>query len=102
MKKYEVNGRQMIYHMPTELDHHEAESLRKEMDLAIDSYQIKELVLDFGDTQFMDSSGVGVVIGRCKKMDFYQGKIKARNLSSRMVRLFEAAGLHKLVEREVV
>lgn len=88
----------LLVHMPRELDHHCAGGLRAEADLVIDTCKVKELVFDFGETEFMDSSGIGVVIGRSRKMGYHGGRVVAQNLSQRIEKLFVASGLHKLVQ----
>ena len=62
---YELKAGCLTISMPKELDHHSAEQLRMEADLLIDSYRVRSLVFDFAGTEFMDSSGIGVLIGRC-------------------------------------
>ena len=94
---YEVNGRMLVYAIPQELDHHVAKDLCRELDMLVDSYQIRELVLDFAQTEFMDSSGIGVIIGRCKTMQFHGGTICAKNLGRRVQTIFESAGLYKII-----
>jgi len=94
---YQVKGQKMIYQMPKELDHHIAQNLCRELDRLIDANQIKELVLDFERTDFMDSSGIGVVIGRSKTMQFHEGKIYAVNMGKRVAAIFQSAGLNKIV-----
>ena len=97
-KRYEVKGQALIYQMPKELDHHVATPLCKELDMLIEAYSIKELELDFGKTEFMDSSGIGVVIGRSKAMQYRNGSISATHLGRRVAMIFQSAGLHKIVE----
>ena len=46
----------------------------------------------------MDSSGVGVIIGRSRKLKFFEGHLLAQNMSERVEKLFRTAGLHKIVE----
>ena len=84
--------------MPKELDHHVAKDLCKRLDRLIESYVIKELVLDFRETEFMDSSGIGVIIGRGKTMQFRDGKICARHMGKRVSMIFQSAGLNRMVE----
>ncbi len=96
--KYKVSGQTLIYHMPKELDHHVAQKICKELDMLVDSYMVKELVLDFVDTEFMDSSGVGVIIGRSKTMHFHNGKLCVANMGKRVQTIFCSAGLQKIVE----
>lgn len=97
-KKYEVRGRGLIYRMPKELDHHVAQQLCKELDMLIETFSIQELELDFSETEFMDSSGIGVIIGRSKTMQYRGGKIKASHLSRRVAMVFQSVGLQKIVE----
>lgn len=97
-KKYEVKRNALIYQMPKELDHHVAQQLCKELDMLVESFGIKELELDFKQTEFMDSSGIGVIIGRSKTMQFHGGKIYASHMGRRVNMIFESAGLRKIVE----
>lgn len=97
-KSYEVKGQVLIYQMPKELDHHVAERLCKELDMLVEAFTIQELELDFAKTEFMDSSGIGVVIGRSKTMQFRGGRISASHLGKRVKMMFESVGLQKIVE----
>lgn len=101
VKDFEVKGTKMVYRMPRELDDHVAAQLRANMDVLIDSYGIRELVMDFENTRFMDSSGVGVIIGRCRKLGFYDGRVYAVNCNERMKKLFAVSGLNEIVMEEV-
>ena len=97
-KKYELRGQTLIFYMPKELDHHVASRLCKELDMLIESFAVRELELDFTHTEFMDSSGIGVVIGRSKTMQFRGGKLSASHLGKRVEIVFQSAGLEKIVE----
>lgn len=95
------NGRLTI-RMPKELDHHQANQLKMEADLMMEAYPVKELVFDFAGTEFMDSSGIGMIIGRCRNMNYHGGNVSARNLSPRVRKIFLVSGLHKLIQVEDV
>lgn len=95
---YQVEGNLLIYVMPKELDHHTAEKLCKELDMLVAAHQIKELILDFKETEFMDSSGVGIMIGRSKTMRFYDGHLYVKNMGKRVEGIFRAAGLYKMIK----
>ena len=97
-KKYEVYRTKLIYQMPKELDHHVAKELCKELDMLVESFGIKELELDFQKTEFMDSSGIGVIIGRSKTMQFRDGTISASHIGRRVEMIFRSAGLQKIVK----
>jgi stage II sporulation protein AA (anti-sigma F factor antagonist) len=86
--------------MPREVDHHAAAKIRSEADQVIDLYPVRRLVIDFAGTEFMDSSGIGVVIGRAKKMGYRKGDVIAVNLSGRVEKIFHISGLDELIRIE--
>ena len=96
--EYHMEKQELIIPMPKELDHHAAKTLGRGIDFLVDSWQIKKLVLDFAETQFMDSSGIGVIIGRKKTMDLYGGQLQVMHLGERARQIFEKSGLLRLVE----
>ena len=55
-----------VFRISGELDHHNAQSVRRELDGVIKRYSLSEMILDLKDLKFMDSSGIGVVLGRYK------------------------------------
>lgn len=97
---YELKAGCLTISMPKELDHHSAEQLRMEADLLIDSYRVRSLVFDFAGTEFMDSSGIGVLIGRCRNMNYCGGSVTARHMNERIQKIFRISGLHRLMETE--
>lgn len=97
-ENYQINGQVLTFYMPKELDHHVAQGLCKELDMLIESYVVRELILDFQNTEFMDSSGIGVIIGRGKTMQFRGGKIYASHMGKRVKMIFDSAGLGKMIE----
>lgn len=97
----ELENGQLVIRVPEELDHHQAGRLKMEADLLIETCQVKKLVFDFAKTQFMDSSGIGMIIGRCRNMGYYGGEVTARNLNERIQKIFMVSGLHKLIKTEL-
>lgn len=65
---YEAKGQTLVIHMPRELDHHNCRNLRYETDLLMAENYISRIVFDFSRTQFMDSSGVGILLNRYKQV----------------------------------
>lgn len=101
MEKYcELQGGCLVVYVPKELDHHEAGRLKMETDLMIDAYHVKKLVFDFSKTEFMDSSGIGVIIGRCRNIGYYGGEVVAQNLNDRVKKIFRVSGLHTLIRTD--
>lgn len=96
--KYKREYGCLILKMPKELDHHQAEVLKEEADGLLLKYPVRSLIFDFSDTQFMDSSGIGVIIGRCKNVRFSGGYVKAVHLNEQIQRIFKISGLMKIIE----
>lgn len=80
-----------------ELDHHNASVMRLEADEAIQSALPQNVQLDFGEVTFMDSSGIGFVMGRYRLVNSYGGNLEVINLSNRVYQMMKLAGLDKLV-----
>lgn len=81
-----------------EIDHHNAAVLRYEADEAIQRAMAPNVRLDFGSVTFMDSSGIGFVLGRYRIVESYGGNIEVVNLSNRLYTMMKLAGLEKLVK----
>lgn len=93
----ERNEGKLTVTMPKEVDHHCANQIRMEADLLIDTYHVRKLIFDFSHTEFMDSSGISVIIGRSRNMGFTGGQVIAENMNQRVEQIFRVAGLNKLI-----
>ncbi|MFP3156488.1 anti-sigma factor antagonist [Lachnospiraceae bacterium ZAX-1] len=96
--KYEQEKGSLTVCMPRELDHHQANMLKVQIDDLLSSSNAQTLIMDFKDTAFMDSSGIGVILGRYKSMHYRSGKLVAVHLSDQVDKIFKMSGLHKIVE----
>ncbi len=81
-----------------EIDHHTAAALRMEIDEAIQRNKPKTLKLDFGDVTFMDSSGIGLVMGRFRTLQPLGGTLVVSNLSPQVYKIMQLAGLEKIAK----
>ena len=100
MLEYEMRGHTLRVHLRSELDHHAAAEMRTELDGLLGDRRVKRLVLDLQQLKFMDSSGIGFIIGRYKLMARRGGSVAVVNADRRMDKIFEMAGLYQLVDRE--
>lgn len=91
-------GKLLITVMSGELDHHSAESVRIKIDNKLDELGKVNLLFDFSGVNFMDSSGIGIVIGRYRKISEYGGQIGIINLKPDIKRIFEMGGLFRIVK----
>ena len=80
-----------------EIDHHSAKAMREETDETLLRRRPKTLVLDFSGVSFMDSSGVGLVMGRYKTASAMGCRLALSGLKPRDRRIMELSGLKKLV-----
>ena len=99
MLEYERQRQTLIVRLEDELDHRAAQQLRGELDRILQDGSIRRLVLDLKKLSFMDSSGVGFIIGRYKLMARRGGSVAVINADGRMDRIFRLSGLYELVER---
>lgn len=82
-----------------ELDHCSAERIRASLDALIEDPQIKRLVIDLSKVTFMDSSGIGVIIGRYRVLARRKGSVAVRGASPQIDRIFQMSGLYQIVEK---
>lgn len=81
-----------------DIDHHSAKEMRETIDGAVLKGQVRELEIDFRDVTFMDSSGIGLVMGRYKLMQELGGTLHLVNVASHLKKVMVLAGLDRLAE----
>ena len=81
-----------------ELDLHNADELKEAIDIEIDKKGIKNIVLHMEKLTFIDSSGLGVLLGRYKKLLPLGGKLKIANVPPNIYKIMELSGLPKIIE----
>ena len=79
-----------------EIDHHTARALREKIDAAVEKWNPALLILDFSEVTFMDSSGIGLIMGRYRLIESRQGKLKVVRTPERLKKLMLLAGIAKL------
>jgi len=97
--KIEIQGRTLIAWPVGELDHLQAERLRVQIDTAFDRSACKNILLDMQGVTFMDSSGIGMIIGRYKNAEKRGGQLALASMNDTVGRLFELSGLAKIILR---
>lgn len=98
-ERFEVNKGTMIIHLKEDLDHHNAVYIREMADGFVEKYPINRIVFDFTGVEFMDSSGIGVIMGRYKQMNYVGGTVYVRGIGKNVDRIFRMSGLYKLVKQ---
>lgn len=88
----------LIVNFNGELDHHSAEEMRKEIDKIYFEKRMKNIILDLTSLNFMDSSGIGLIMGRYKNVSDNGGKLYLINVSQRVEKILKMSGILKIVQ----
>lgn len=95
--KFIKRNRTLVVQMTGEIDHHTCEVLRSEVDHALERMGGKNIVFKMGGVSFMDSSGIGVIIGRYKNIQSLGGRIAVAEANERLEQIFQLSGLKGLI-----
>ncbi len=80
-----------------EIDHHNASVIRESVDIEVKSGGIRQLVFDFRELEFMDSSGIGILMGRYKLMQMYGGSVCVLGACDYIEKIIRLSGLENLI-----
>ena len=81
-----------------ELDQCSAQAVRRELDGLISDPQVKKLVLDLKNMSFMDSSGIGVILGRYRTLAMRGGAVAVKNMNPHVQRIFTLSGMGQIIQ----
>ena len=98
LQDYQVIDHCLCVKLPEEIDHHHAEVVSEMADRQILQKQVNNVVFDFEDTRFMDSSGICIIMGRSRKISCFGGHVYAIHADRQIQRIFRMSGLCKVVE----
>lgn len=87
----------LIAKVKGEVDHHSAAPLRSTIDKSIKAFDCKDLILDFSGVEFMDSSGIGVALGRYKKLRKNGGKVYIAGCTEYIKKVLDMAGVFSVI-----
>ena len=96
--KYQVQENCLTIYLPREVDHHNAEESKAEADAVSDRNHIKYVIFDFDRTDFMDSSGIGVIMGRYKTISLIGGEVWAVHTNERIRKILTFSGAAKIMQ----
>lgn len=95
--KYEYMDKSLTFEITEEIDHNTTEKIRRKMDNEIEKYMPKKIVFDFNNVTFMDSSGIGMLMGRYKAIRRIGGIAELINVKPSIKKIFEMCGLLKVI-----
>jgi len=95
-----VNNQVLIVRLSGELDHHEASIFRNLWQKEIERQSVQHVILNLEGISFMDSSGIGVLLGRYKEITQMGGELVLCSIQEQVKRIFEMSGLFKIIRLE--
>ena len=95
--KFQLKGRTLVVQLEAEIDHHYVKDLQKEVSEKMQQTMAKHLVFDFQKVEFMDSSGIGLIMGSYKKTNLVGGTLFVCNVKERMKRILRMSGVEKWI-----
>ncbi len=97
---FEMKDRILIIHMKKDLDHHNALFIREQADKMMVTKNIQNVIFDFSLVTFMDSSGIGVILGRYKKLRLLgSGRMAVVGVCDCVNRILTMSGLYSVIEK---
>ncbi len=94
---YEEKDKQLTFKITEEIDHHWLEKVRRQVDDEIERYIPKKVIFDFDKVTFMDSAGIGMLIGRYKIVKMLGGSLEMVNVKSNIKKILEMSGIPKII-----
>ncbi|PKR78907.1 anti-sigma F factor antagonist [Halalkalibacillus sediminis] len=101
LTQFEQKEDVLLVRLVGELDHHEAEKLKSEWQKHLNTGEVKHVVVNLGKLHFMDSSGLGVFLGRYKEVKHMKGEMVICAINPVVERLFELSGMFKIVQTDI-
>lgn len=95
---FQVIDNCLMIRLPEEVDHHRAAFICENADRLLCREEVRNVVFDFENTRFMDSSGIGIIMGRYRKISCFGGHVYAIHADRQIRRIFGVSGLGKIVE----
>ncbi len=96
------DGHSLTAHLRRDVDHHTAKFMREEIDMRMFESRPAVLVIDLSEVEFMDSSGLGLILGRVEKATAIGAEVLVTGASPRLMRLIRLSGIEKVRHLSVV
>lgn len=95
--KFYEKDKLLVFRITEEIDDFKVQMLRGKMDYEIQRYMPKKVIFDFDGVTFMDSAGIGLIIGRYKFANMIGAKLEVTNLTDNIRKIFDMSGLLRLI-----
>ncbi len=95
--KFYEKDKLLIFKITDEIDDFSVQKIRRRADYEIERYMPKKVIFDFNCVTFMDSAGIGLIIGRYKFAKMLGGTVELANLTQSIKKIFEMSGILRLI-----
>lgn len=95
--KFYEEDKLLVFKITDEIDDYSVQKIRRRADHEIERYMPRKVIFDFDSVTFMDSAGIGLIIGRYKFTNMLGVKLEVANLTQSVKKIFEMSGLLKLI-----
>ena len=95
--RYYEEDKLLVFKINEEIDECSVKNIRRRADYEIERFMPREIVFDFDRVSFMDSAGIGMIIGRYKQASLIGGKTEVTNLTDEVRKIFEMSGILKII-----
>ncbi len=95
---YDEEDKLLTFKITEEIDHHWSEKIRRQIDDEIERRIPKKVIFDFDKVSFMDSAGIGMLIGRYKVTKMLGGNIEMINVKTNIKKILEMSGIPKIIK----
>ena len=94
---YLNKDKQLIIKFTEEIDHHTTEKLRRRADYEIARHIPRKIIFDFDNVSFMDSAGIGLLLGRYKNAMSLGAKVELKNVNKSIYKILKMSGITRLI-----
>ena len=96
--EYTQEDKLLIFKITEELDHHTTEKIRRKADYEIERYIPRKVIFDFDNVTFMDSAGIGLILGRYKNISMLGGTLEVINTSDKVSKILNMSGMERIIK----
>lgn len=95
--KFYEDKKMLVFKITDEIDDCSVQKIRRRADYEIERYMPRKVVFDFSDVSFMDSAGIGLLMGRYKLVSMLGGQVEVSNITPSVRKIFEMSGIQKVI-----
>lgn len=93
---FQIETKTLVFELTEEIDHHTTKEIRRIADYEIERYMPRKVVFDFHHVTFMDSAGIGMLLGRYKMIKMLGGLLELSNVNQNVYKILEMSGVLKI------